>query len=76
MTMMTTRDYWYEGDRLWLRGGDQPDRNAELQLMVDAGWILLTTTTYPDHSKTWHVLDTWMLPGLDPDDDPSVDSLY
>lgn len=62
MTSMTTRDYWYEGDEVWLRGGDQPDRDTELQLMTDEGWVLLTTTTYPDRDRTWHVLDTWAHP--------------
>lgn len=62
MTLMTTRDYWRESDQCWLRGGDQPDRDSELQLMTDEGWVLSTTTTYPDQDRTWHVLDTWMHP--------------
>ena len=72
MTLMTTRDYWYEGDRLWMRGGDTPDRDTELQQMVDDGWMLLTTATYVDAGKTWHVLDTW----LHPRRSPSVDAVH
>lgn len=59
---MTTRDYSYTGDRRWLRDGHQPDRDSELALMADDGWLLLTTTAYPDENRTWHVLDTWLHP--------------
>lgn len=60
MTTMTTRDYSYEGDSRWLRDDHQLDRDTELALMAGEGWMLLTTTTYPDEHRIWHVLDTWM----------------
>lgn len=32
--------------------------------MVDTGWVL-TTTTYQDRSKTWHVLERGLISALE-----------